>query len=1161
MLGSKLPSMAGCVVGLGVVLASLTSAVSAATPGAGWAIQSVALPSNFSQADSESCENSSDSTCDAYLVKVVNVGAKPSEGPVVVKDALPPGLAVAEVARARDTEAKENLECSEAASSVECTDPDPVPPGDFLAITINVRATGGAKPSVTNEAEVEEGGTVVARTSAPSTVANTVDGEAPSFGVQDFSVGMLGSGSASDTQAGDHPSALTTTIDYTTAFEAGHGSNDYAAVADPKSEIVDLPLGFVGDPLAAEQCPESDLRAGHCPLGSVVGVAAVDKEGTAEPEKIYNMVPEPGYPALFAFEYVSADVFLRARVVPSPSGYMLSVSVPEVPRSSGGKATGAMLTFFGDPVEQDGGTSSPAAFFTNPTDCSAGPLRARVEMDSWVDPEQWVSKEAPVYETSPTQAASGCSLLQFDPTIELKPEETQADTPTGYEVDLKVPQVPNVAPDLATPDLKDAEVTLPEGVSVSPGAADGLVGCREVGPEGINITHDWTPTGEQPLDPTDPEAMEIAPDGLPHVARGHCPAVSQIGTAEITTPLLREKLDGQVYVAQPECEPCSEADAREGRMFGLYLEAEGSGIVIKLKGKVTVDPATGRLTTHFEETPQLPFSELKLRLKGGPRAPLANPQTCGEATTTSTLTPWSAPESGPPATPSSSFTVSGCASDPFNPSFLAQSEATLAGGNTPFAVQFSRNDGEQDLGGITVTTPPGLLGRIAGVPLCGEPQAQDGQCPSASQIGTATVAAGAGSHPFWLSGPVYLTGAYKGAPFGLSVVVPERAGPFDLGEEVVRSAIRIDPNTGQITVTSDPLPQIKDGVPFRLKTVNVTVNRPSFMFNPTNCEALRVNATISGEHPIGSSEAPKIAKVSSPFAAAGCRNLPFKPSFVASTQAKTSKVDGASLVVKVTQKPGEANIHRVDLELPLALPSRLSTLQKACTEAQFNANPAGCPSGSVIGTATAHTPVLQAPLTGPAYLVSHGGGAFPDVEFVLEADERGGNVEIVLDGKTQIKKGITYSHFETVPDAPISSFETDLPEGPHSILSTENPGSTNLCALNLLMPTTIVGQNGAELTQSTKIGVTGCARITITQRKLSGDGVALAFNLTMKGAVTVTGPGLKRYAKTLSAGSHQIKVAFSKAGLSMRVRHRTIKIKVALRSGTKTSSATTTIKL
>src|SRR5271165_4102672 len=314
---------------------------------------------------------------------------------------------------------------------------------------------------------------------------------------------MLGSGSASDTQAGDHPRALPTTIDYTTAFEAGHGSNDYAAVADPKSEIVDLPLGFVGDPLAAEQCPESDLRAGHCPLGSVVGVAAVDKEGTAEPEKIYNMVPEPGYPALFAFEYVSADVFLRARVVPSPSGYMLSVSVPEVPRSSGGKATGAMLTFFGDPVEQDGGTSSPAAFFTNPTDCSAGPLRARVEMDSWVDPEQWVSKEAPVYETSPTQAASGCSLLQFDPTIELKPEETQADTPTGDEVDLKVPQVPNVGPDLATPDLKDAEVTLPEGVSVSPGAADGLVGCREVGPEGINITHDWTPTGEQPLDPTD----------------------------------------------------------------------------------------------------------------------------------------------------------------------------------------------------------------------------------------------------------------------------------------------------------------------------------------------------------------------------------------------------------------------------------------------------------------------------------------------------------------------------------------------------------------------------------------------------------------------------------------------------------------------------------
>ncbi len=336
--------------------------------------------------------------------------------------------------------------------------------------------------------------------------------------------------------------------------------------------------------------------------------------------------------------------------------------------------------------------------------------------------------------------------------------------------------------------------------------------------------------------------------------------------------------------------------------------------------------------------------------------------------------------------------------------------------------------------------------------------------------------------------------------------------------------------------------------------MNVEINRPEFMLNPTDCSQLQVTGTLTGER--GAT-----APLSVPFEVGNCATLPFKPGFSASTQAKTSKVDGASLVVKVTQKPGEANIHRVDLELPKVLPSRLSTLQKACTEAQFNANPAGCPPGSVIGTATAHTPVLQAPLTGPAYLVSHAGAAFPDVEYVLQADERGGDIEIILDGKTQIRQGITYSHFETVPDAPISSFETDLPEGAHSIFSTEYPGRTNLCALNLAMPTTIVGQNGAQITQSTKIAVSGCRTITISTRRLSGRSVTLAFKLTKRGTVTITAAGLKRYRKTLSAGIHQITVALSKTGLSLRPRHREIKIQVALRSGKETASASTSLKL
>ena len=404
---------------------------------------------------------------------------------------------------------------------------------------------------------------------------------------------------------------------------------------------------------------------------------------------------------------------------------------------------------------------------------------------------------------------------------------------------------------------------------------------------------------------------------------------------------------------------------------------------------------------------------------------------------------------------------------------------------------------------MSVTLPPGLLAKIAGIPLCGEAQANAGTCGPESQLGSASVLAGPGEHPLYVSGGrVYLTTGYKGGPFGLSIVVPAVAGPFNLGNVVVRAAIHINPETSQVTVTTDSLPQSRDGVPFRLRAVYTEINRAGFTFNPTNCAQQQVIGTIVGSH--GAS-----ASVSSPFAATGCAGLPFKPSLTAFTSAKTSKADGASLVVKVAQKPGEADIRKVDLTLPKILPARLTTLHQACTEAQFAANPAACPPGSLIGTATAVTPVLNVPLMGPAILVSHGSAAFPDVEFILQGE----GVQIVLDGKTDIKAGITYSKFETVPDAPISSFQTTLPEGPHSVLTTERPGSTNLCATTttktvtvtervtkrvhgrrrrvtvkvkktvtvsapaLAMPTTITAQNGAVVTQSTKIAATGCAKV------------------------------------------------------------------------------------
>ncbi|MGH9917752.1 MAG: hypothetical protein ACRD6W_02600 [Nitrososphaerales archaeon] len=1158
-----------CAIGVGADAAGAT-----ATGGPVWAIKSVALPTNFSTADNESCETGPQQ-CDTYLVTAINIGTKPSIGTITLTDHLPPGILLQKLHFPTEHEPGfegegEGLRCGavvQGASSVSCEYEERVPPGGVLEIPIEVTVSGSSAASVANQAEVEGGEATAVTTSEPSTVANTVNGTTPSFGLQDFSVGVFGPSGESDAQAGDHPAAVTTTIDYTTTSDLSAESGfRFLPVQEPKTEIVDLPLGFVGDPQAAAQCPESTLynsnsgrsESGYaipCPADSQVGVLGLEFHGFMYPVKLYNMVPEPGYPAMFGFERLGTTVYLRARVLPTSSGYVLSVSVPDIARAVGVKISGVTLTFFGDPAEEDGNSTAPLAFFTNPTDCSEAPMKARIEMDSWVDPEHWVSAETPMYAASATQGVSGCDLLAFNPTIELAPEETRADTPTGYEIDLKVPQAPNIYPDLATPDLRNAEVTLPEGVSVSPSAADGLVGCEETGPEGIQLGNNDAVDSENKAQ----EGEELGPDGLVHAAAGHCPKASQIGTVEVTTPLLHEKLEGDVYVAQPKCggegqSACTPESATNGELFGLYLEVAGSGVIVKLKGTVSVNATTGRITTRFDENPQLPFSELKLKLNGGPRAPLASPRSCGAATTTSVLEPWSAPESGAAATPFSTYAVAGCAGPTrFNPTFSAGTLTPAAGSFSSFTTTFSRQDGEQDLSAITVRTPPGLLGKISEVPLCQEPQAAQGTCSSASQIGTATAAVGAGSHPFWQSGPVYLTGPYKGAPFGLSVVVPAKAGPYNLGNVVVRAAISVNPYTAAVTITSDPLPQIIDGVPLRTQVVNVTVNRPGFMFNPTNCDAQQVTATITAAQGAG-------ASVASPFAAAGCKNLPFTPKFTASTLGKASKADGASLKVDISSAGlGQASIAKVDLTIPKSLPSRLTTLQKACTEAQFDANPAGCPAASDIATATVHTPILSSPLTGPAYFVSRGGAAFPDVEIVLQGE----GVKLTLDGHTQIKNGVTYSRFESVPDAPFTSFEFNAPEGPYSIFaayaSAEHP--YDLCAVRLTIPTTITAQNGAVINQKTPVAVTGCHAVTIATRRLHRRSVIVTVKLTAKGVVTVTGRGLKRYRKTLDAGLHQIKVGLSKVGLAARARHRKITIKVALRSVGKTSGASTTLKL
>jgi hypothetical protein len=944
--------------------------------------------------------------------------------------------------------------------------------------------------------------TVLATTLAVASPARATG----AFGVESFATQLAGSEQGGfATQAGSHPYSLTTTIMFNSHQV---GEEEFLPTGgSPKDIYVNLPVGLVVNPTATEaKCTEAGLEiVGGCPNSAAIGVVdvygavlGIQQKGSKNGEvlaPVYNLVPRPGVPAEFGFNVAGLGIVAHVvGQVRTGLDYGLSAQVQSIIQRGG--VRGSKLTLWGNPTDvshdaergrcrnnareaveteareiaegkiAEGICAVPRTkkpLLTMPGSCTGSPLLTSMHADSWQEPQRMV-------EPAPAEApaVTGCERLDFSPAISLQPDTATADSPSGLTVDLKVPQEEHFG-GLAEANLKNAVVTLPPGMTVNPAQANGLAACAEDGDEGV---------------------------ALHSPAAAHCPDASKIGSVEVETPLLEHPLKGWVYLARQNANPF-------GSLLAIYVVAEGSGAVIKLAGHLELgEPGgsnglqPGQLRTRFDDTPQLPFTDFKLNFFGGPRAPLLTPPSCGTFQTTSMLTPWSGNAAATLYDPLA--ITSGCASG-FAPSFTAGTINNQAGGSSPLSVTFSRHDREQRLAGVTLHMPQGLLGKIAGIPLCGEAQATGGTCSPVSQIGTATSAVGAGPSPFYVpeagqsANPVYLTGPYRGAPFGLSIVTHALAGPFDLGNVIVRAAISIDPHTAQITVTSDPLPTILKGIPLDIRTVNVTVDRPGFMSNPTNCEPVALTGTIT-------STEGGAAGVSSRFQAASCANLPFKPGFSATTTS-SGNFHGASLDVKIAQKPGEAAIQKVDTQLPLALPSRLVTLQKACTEAQFAANPAGCPAPSNVGTATATTPVLNVPLSGPAYLVSHGGAAFPDLDIILQGE----GVTIVLTGNTDIKKGITYSRFDTVPDAPISSFELNLPGGPGALLAaTKNPCAPTKTvtvtkhvtrrthgrvkhmtvkvkkgiAEPLLMPTSITGQNGAVVTQATKIAVTGCATKT-----------------------------------------------------------------------------------
>jgi hypothetical protein len=1066
----------------------------------GWEVTSVTLPTDLAPSGGEGTIEDS----------VYNIGKEFSSGSIVVTDVLPSGVVAIKAADVQSNAGsgfgeEGLLECS-VGQVVVCVNtgalksvPIPQPTGPFvnslrgggsiLRVGVVVQVQSDVPGTLTNRATVAGGSALTtASTSSPITVSPVP----PRFGFQGADGWFSNADGTVDTQAGSHPYEFVFSFDLNTTRVNGEL---HPAGGQSRNLTVNLPPGFIGNPTAVPQCTRQQLEEESCPPSSQVGTDLAEaKLGEYTPFRasfsVYNMVPPPGLPAQFALQLFGVSVFLDASVR-SGGDYGITVHTNNITQE---EIMGNRVTFWGEPSDPShdedrysairekeiescrvgcpsGGPHVP--FLTLPTACE-GPQVYSASLDAW-ETEGFGTTSFLSHDSNDTPTGfTGCGRLGFGPTISLSPDTSNTDTPAGATVEVKTPQEGLVTPGaLSTSNIKATTVTLPPGFVINPGQATGLQACQEgVGGDDLPLAGE---NGEE-------ERFAGPAD---------CPKASKVGTVQATTPLLKETLEGNVYVLQSN--PPN---------LKLLAAFSVDGVNIKLVLNVHLNEQTGQITTTVANIPELPVSSFKLSFSGGAQAALATPTLCGASSTGSDFTPWSTP-AVPDVFPSSNFQISagtggsGCPSSPlpFTPTLTAGSTTDQAGGFTNFSLLLQRPDDQQRISGLQFKAPPGLSAELSRVPICSNEQAETDTCPEASKIGHTVVESGPGPYPLVVPeagqepAAIYLTGPYNGtgachigeqgcAPFGLSIVVPLHVGPFVLPTQRVRAQIEVDPRTAQLTVTTNPLPQEVAGVPTDLREVDAVIEHPEFMFNPTNCEPSSFSGTAQGTPPPGVNQPSTSAPISSHFQVGSCRSLAFKPAFAAETSGKTSKAKGASLSATLSYPAtplatglatNQANIHSVKVELPKQLPSRLTTLQKACTAAQFNTNPAGCPEASVVGQALVHTPVLPVPLAGPAYFVSHGGEAFPALVVVLQ----GYGVKIVIEATTFISKaGVTSLTFKTAPDAPFTSFTLTSPEGKYSALAANG----NLCTSKLTMPTELVAQNGTVIHQTTKVNVTGCPK-------------------------------------------------------------------------------------
>ena len=923
-------------------------------------------------------------------------------------------------------------------------------------------------------------------------------------GAEGFDVSATKEGGGVDLQAGSHPFQISTAINFKLA--EGSAFTD----GDLRDLHIELPPGLIENPAAVQQCTlaqfhtprvspfEASESGESCPDKSQIGVVAIHSSlNETRHFGLYNLAPPPGFPSQIGASPYGVPITLTPHVHQEGGEYGLTLDLRNF--SQRFDLYGLGLTIWGtpwnithntlrgnclhesDPTDPWGKCSIgrpkiflPMAYLSLPPSCT-GPLVTTVSGDSWQDPGSYLANGEPDLsdpawveatslshdEEGSPQGLSGCNQVAFTPETSGQLSTARAASPTGFDLNFEMRDEGLVNPKLTAPSqAKKAVVTLPEGMTINPSLAAGLGVC--------------TPA-------------DYAAETVTSAPGEGCPNASKIGTFTVQSPLFEEPVAGSLFLAEPD-NPATATAGTENpfdSLLALYIVAKAPqrGIMVKVAGKVELNHASGQLTATFDGLPQLPYSHFNVHFREGQRSPLLSPPSCGRYSTQIDLHPWLNPETvlstgsvflvtaGPEGT-----ACPGGAAPPFSPGAQAGTLNSNAGSYSPFYLHLSRTDTEQEITSYSAKLAPGLLGKIAGIPYCPEADIEAAKhqsgtqetahpsCPAASEVGHTVSGYGVGPVLAYAPGGLYLAGPFHGSAFSVVAIDAATVGPFDLGTIVVRSAIKVDPHTAQVSVDSagsDPIPHILDGIPLHLRDIRVYMDRPNLTINPTSCNPFSVISSLTGSAAPFTNPAAATAAVPVGFQASNCSSLSFAPRFSLRLRGGTRRGNHPSLRAVVVPRLGDANIAKAAVALPPTEFLAQNHIQDVCTRSRLEAE--DCPPGSTYGHVEAVTPLLEEPMRGPVYLGSGYGHTLPDLVAVLN----GHGIRIVLDGRIDSLHGGLRGTFEGLPDAPVSKFTMVLNGGKRGILENER----NTCASAQIATARFIGQNNEGKATSPRIGV------------------------------------------------------------------------------------------